>query len=98
MGYAFTRDDIAYLSSAAGAAALAEVGDFALSSASLLKDLERIRRGHGERSAALVETVRLRRRAAAKLADSTKTRGLRLHSRRHRLPLQCRRRGGPGRG
>ncbi|MFD6351966.1 class I SAM-dependent methyltransferase [Nocardia tengchongensis] len=70
MGYAFTRDDIAYLSSAAGAAALAEVGDFALSSASLLKDLERIRRGHGDRAAALVETVRLRRRATAKLADA----------------------------
>ncbi|MFE5287202.1 class I SAM-dependent methyltransferase [Nocardia sp. NPDC056611] len=70
MGYAFTRDDIAYLSSAAGAAALAEVGDVALSSASLLKDLERIRRGHGERAAALVETVRLRRRATAKLADA----------------------------
>ncbi|MEU1427763.1 class I SAM-dependent methyltransferase [Nocardia sp. NPDC005746] len=70
MGYAFTRDDIAYLSSAAGAAALAEVGDVALSSASLLKDLERIRRGHGHRAAALVETVRLRRRATAKLADT----------------------------
>lgn len=70
MGYAFTRDDIAYLSSAAGAAALAEVGDFALSSASLLKDLERIRRGHGDRAAALVETVRLRRRATAKLTDA----------------------------
>ncbi|MFD7845395.1 class I SAM-dependent methyltransferase [Nocardia sp. NPDC059764] len=70
MGYAFTRDDIAYLSSAAGAAALAEVGDFALSSASLLKDLERIRRGHGDRAAALVETVRLRRRATAKLAGA----------------------------
>ncbi|MGW4535607.1 THUMP-like domain-containing protein [Nocardia sp. NPDC004340] len=70
MGYAFTRDDIAYLSSAAGAAALAEVGDFALSSASLLKDLERIRRGHGDRSAALVETVRLRRRATVKLAGA----------------------------
>ncbi|WP_433593391.1 THUMP-like domain-containing protein [Nocardia sp. CA-145437] len=70
MGYAFTRDDIAYLSSAAGAAALAEVGDVALSSASLLKDLERIRRGHGDRAAALVETVRLRRRATAKLADA----------------------------
>ncbi|WP_040860098.1 class I SAM-dependent methyltransferase [Nocardia niigatensis] len=67
MGYAFSRDDIAYLASPAGAAALAEVGDFALTPASLLKDLERIRRTHGDHAPALVETVRLRRRATAKL-------------------------------
>lgn len=67
MGYAFSRDDIAYLASPAGAAALAEVGDFALTPASLLGDLERLRRTFGDRTPALVETVRLRRRATAKL-------------------------------
>lgn len=67
MGYAFSRADIAYLASPAGAAALAEVGGFALTPASLLKDLERLRRNHGDHAPALVETVRLRRRATAKL-------------------------------
>ncbi|GAB0101248.1 hypothetical protein JMUB6875_02120 [Nocardia sp. JMUB6875] len=67
MGYAFSRDDIAYLASPAGTAALAEVGDFALTPASLLKDLERLRRTFGDHTPALVETVRLRRRASAKL-------------------------------
>ncbi|MVU76351.1 class I SAM-dependent methyltransferase [Nocardia sp. ET3-3] len=67
MGYAFTRDDIAYLTSPAGAAALAEVGDVALTPASLLKDLERVRKSHGDRAPGLVETVRLRRRATVKL-------------------------------
>ncbi|MFJ9366552.1 class I SAM-dependent methyltransferase [Nocardia sp. NPDC101769] len=67
MGYAFSRADIAYLASPAGAAALAEVGDFALTPASLLKDLERLRRDHGDHAPVLVESVRLRRRAAAKL-------------------------------
>ncbi|MGW4245420.1 THUMP-like domain-containing protein [Nocardia sp. NPDC004722] len=70
MAYTFSRDDIAYLTSAPGAAALAEVGDFALTPASLLKDLERVRKSHADRAPALVETVRLRRRAAVKLADA----------------------------
>ncbi|MFB8008723.1 class I SAM-dependent methyltransferase [Nocardia sp. NPDC056000] len=70
MGYAFSRDDVAHLGSAAGTAALAEVGAFALTPASLLRDLEQIRRAHGDRAAALVETVRLRRRATAKLSDA----------------------------
>ena len=68
MGYAFTRDDVAYLGSAAGRAALIETGALALSPASLLEDLTRLRRGgYAERAATLVETVRLRRRAVAKL-------------------------------
>ncbi|WP_306362648.1 class I SAM-dependent methyltransferase [Nocardia sp. CC227C] len=67
MGYAFTRDDVAYLGSAAGAAALAEADRLPLTAATLLRDLERLRREFGDRAAALVETVRLRRRAAAKL-------------------------------
>ncbi|UGT41877.1 class I SAM-dependent methyltransferase [Nocardia yamanashiensis] len=70
MGYAFSRDDVAFLGSAAGSAALTELDGFALTPASLLRDLEQIRRTHAEHAAALVETVRLRRRAAAKLAGA----------------------------
>ncbi|MEV6324165.1 class I SAM-dependent methyltransferase [Nocardia sp. NPDC051787] len=67
MGYHFSRDDVGYLGSPAGRTALAEVDRLALTPASLLKDLEQVRRAHGDQAAALVETVRLRRRAAAKL-------------------------------
>ncbi|MFJ4650626.1 class I SAM-dependent methyltransferase [Nocardia sp. NPDC088792] len=70
MGYAFTRDDVAYLGSAAATAALTETGTLALTPATLLKDLGQLRRTHGDHAAALVETVRLRRRAAAKLIDA----------------------------
>ncbi|MFE6859109.1 class I SAM-dependent methyltransferase [Nocardia sp. NPDC057668] len=66
-GFAFTRDDVAYLASAAATAALSEVAAFALTPATLLRDIERLRRDHGEHTAALVETVRLRRRAVVKL-------------------------------
>lgn len=67
MGYAFARSDIAFLGSAAGRAALAETDGLPLTDGSLLADLGRVRRAHGSMAAALVETVRLRRRAAAKL-------------------------------
>ncbi|MEG8180351.1 class I SAM-dependent methyltransferase [Nocardia terpenica] len=70
MAYGLSRDDVGYLGSAAGRAALAEVAGLPLTAASLLRDLERVRRAHGDRAAALVETVRLRRRAAAKLDDA----------------------------
>ncbi|MCM6776492.1 class I SAM-dependent methyltransferase [Nocardia sp. CDC159] len=66
----FTRADVEYLGGEDGRAALAEVTRLELSPVSLLRDLERVRRGYGERSAVLVETVRLRRRAAVKLAGS----------------------------
>jgi hypothetical protein len=46
---------------------LAEVDRLPLTSASLVRDLQRARRDHGDRAAVLVETVRLRRRAGAKL-------------------------------
>ncbi|WP_432421013.1 THUMP-like domain-containing protein [Nocardia cyriacigeorgica] len=55
------------MAGAAGAAALAEVDRLELTPATHLRDLERVRRAHGERAAALIETVRLRRRATAKL-------------------------------
>ncbi|WP_330249598.1 class I SAM-dependent methyltransferase [Nocardia sp. NBC_00565] len=69
MGYSFGRDDVVFLGSAAGVAALAEVDRLELTPATHLHDLERVRREFGARSGALVETVRLRRRAAAKLVD-----------------------------
>ncbi|MFC3961291.1 class I SAM-dependent methyltransferase [Nocardia jiangsuensis] len=67
MGYSFARPDIAFLASAAGRAALAETDGLPLTDGSLLTDLGRVRRAHGAAAAALVETVRLRRRAAVKL-------------------------------
>ncbi|WP_228003058.1 THUMP-like domain-containing protein [Nocardia australiensis] len=70
MGYSFGRDDVAFLGSTAGHAALTEVDRLELTSATHLRDLDRVRRAYGDRAAALVETVRLRRRARAKLADA----------------------------
>ncbi|MFC4126361.1 THUMP-like domain-containing protein [Nocardia rhizosphaerae] len=67
MGYRFGRDDVAYLGSAAGRAALAEVDRLELTPATHLRDLEQVRRAHPEHAAALIETVRLRRKAVAKL-------------------------------
>jgi hypothetical protein len=70
VGYSFSREDVAFLASAAGNAALAEVERLELTPATHLRDLERVRREFGARSGALIETVRLRRRAAAKLVDT----------------------------
>ncbi|RJO75040.1 class I SAM-dependent methyltransferase [Nocardia panacis] len=70
MAYGFGRADIAYLVGAAGSAALAQAARLELTPATLLRDLERLRRAYGAHAPALVETVRLRRRAAAKLADT----------------------------
>ncbi|MGW5917642.1 THUMP-like domain-containing protein [Nocardia fluminea] len=67
MGYRFGRDDVAYLGGAAGRAALAEVDRLELTTATHLRDIEQVRRSHGDRTAALIETVRLRRKAVAKL-------------------------------
>ncbi|MGK8500739.1 THUMP-like domain-containing protein [Nocardia asiatica] len=70
MSYRFSQDDVRYLAGAAGRSALAEVDLLPLTAATHLRDLERVRRAHGDRAAALIETVRLRRRAAAKLLDA----------------------------
>ncbi|WP_280352193.1 THUMP-like domain-containing protein [Nocardia abscessus] len=70
MGYRISREDVRYLDSVAGRAALAEVDLLELTPATHLRDLERVRRAHGDRAAALIETVRLRRRAGAKLLDA----------------------------
>ncbi|MBW0273023.1 SAM-dependent methyltransferase [Nocardia sp. MH4] len=67
MGYRFGRDDVAFLGSAAGSAALAEVDRLELTPATHLRDIEQVRRSFPEQAAALIETVRLRRKAAVKL-------------------------------
>lgn len=70
MAYRFSLDDVRYLSSAAGVDTLAAVADLPLTDASLLADLTAARRVAGERAAAAVETVRLRRAAAAKFGPA----------------------------
>ncbi|WP_063039837.1 THUMP-like domain-containing protein [Nocardia grenadensis] len=70
MGYGFSAADIGYLGSADGTAALAGVAELELTSASQLRDVAAVRRTYGERAPALIETVRLRRRAAAKLSGA----------------------------
>lgn len=67
MAYRFDLTDVRYLTGAAGADALAAADRLELSDATLLADLTRVRAVAGERAAAVVETVRLRRRAAGKL-------------------------------
>ncbi len=70
MGYAFTSDDVAFLRSAAGTAALAEVNALPLTDATRLQDIAVARKLLGEKFAPVVETVLLRRRALSKLDDA----------------------------
>jgi hypothetical protein len=67
-GYAFTLDDVAYLTGA-GQAALAEVAARPLTDAHRVSDIAWARSCFGDRAAVLVETVLLRRKAVAKLAE-----------------------------
>ncbi|WP_244232272.1 class I SAM-dependent methyltransferase [Mycobacterium innocens] len=69
VGLAFTSDDVGYLRSESGAAALAAVAEFELSAATRVADTTAVRARFGERAPILVETTLLRRRAADKLAD-----------------------------
>jgi hypothetical protein len=64
----FTRADVAYLTSDAGTAALAEVARFALTDATLVADVAAVRDRFGAHSAALVATTVLRRKAVVKFA------------------------------
>jgi hypothetical protein len=68
----FGVDDVTYLRSEAGARDLNQVNGFGLSDASLVADVAAVRGRYGDRSAVLVETTLLRRRAAAKFADPTR--------------------------
>ncbi|WP_232336060.1 THUMP-like domain-containing protein [Mycobacterium kansasii] len=68
-GLAFSADDVEYLRSDAGAAALAAVTDFELSDATRVADIAAVRARFGSQAPILVETTLLRRRATDKLAD-----------------------------
>ncbi|TWS26183.1 class I SAM-dependent methyltransferase [Tsukamurella sputi] len=61
--------DLAYLRTADGAAAVAAAGHLALTDASLLADVATVRGIAGVHASAVIEQVRARRRAAAKLGD-----------------------------
>ena len=67
MGYRFTLDDVRFLASPAGGAALAEVDALELTSRTHLADIGEVRARFGLRAPSLVETTLLRRKAAAKL-------------------------------
>lgn len=68
MAVAFTLDDVAYLTGP-GQEALAEVAARPLTDAHRVSDIAWARSRFGDRAAVLVETVLLRRKAVAKLAE-----------------------------
>jgi len=70
MVYRFDSADVHYLTTITGADALAAAQELPLTDQSLLADLGRVRAVAGERAGAVVETVRLRRRAVGKLGDA----------------------------
>jgi hypothetical protein len=63
---------VAYLRSTAGVQALGEVAGRRLSGASLVSDIAAVRKQFGDHAGILVETVQLRRRAAAKFDDPSR--------------------------
>ncbi len=67
----FTLDDVAYLGSDEGTRALAEADGLALTDARRISDIASLRARFGDRTAVLVETTLLRRRAAAKFPDAS---------------------------
>ncbi len=69
MAYGFTLDDVRYLRSAAGVDALSEAAKLTLSDATLLTDVSTAKKFAGDRTGAVIETVRLRRRAVGKLGE-----------------------------
>lgn len=68
MSYAFTLDDVTYLRSRYGEAALATVSALALTPSTMITDVTQARSRYAPHDAALIETVRCRRRAS-KLRD-----------------------------
>ena len=70
MAYQFTVADVRFLAGDAGAEALSAADSLELTDASLLRDLTGLRRQLGERAAVVAETVRLRRRAMAKVGPA----------------------------
>ncbi|GAA1222947.1 hypothetical protein GCM10009676_00150 [Prauserella halophila] len=70
MPYAFSPDDVAFLVSAEGEKAIAACDGLTLTDASWLADVTAARRLVGDRYAAVLETVLLRRKATSKLDES----------------------------
>ncbi|MCW4354598.1 class I SAM-dependent methyltransferase [Hoyosella sp. YIM 151337] len=67
MAYEFSLGDIAFLKSGEGADALDAASDLLLTERSLISEIDGLRRRWPQFAAAVAETVRLRRKAAAKL-------------------------------
>lgn len=67
MAYQFTLDDVRFLSGEDAREALSSAASLPLTDSSLLGDLTKLRRRLGQRAAVAAETVRLRRRAVAKI-------------------------------
>lgn len=67
VGLTFSADDVSYLRSESGAAALAAVAELELTDATRIADVAAARARFGDRAPVLVETTLLRRRAAVKL-------------------------------
>nr|WP_233432187.1 class I SAM-dependent methyltransferase [Mycobacterium shinjukuense] len=68
-GLTFGLDDVAYLRSASGAAALCAVADLSLTGPTRVADTAAVHARFGERAPILVETTLLRRKAADKLGE-----------------------------
>ncbi|OBA69893.1 SAM-dependent methyltransferase [Mycobacterium sp. 1554424.7] len=68
-GLTFSTDDVAYLRSESGAAALAAVAEFELTDATRVADVAAARARFGDRAPVLIETTLLRRRATEKLGE-----------------------------
>lgn len=72
MGYRFSLDDVAFLTSERGVVAVDACADLELSDASMLRDVTTARARVGaEHAAAVLETVVLRRKAPAKVAAAS---------------------------
>ncbi len=67
MPYAFTLDDVAFLRSGVGSAALAECTSLPLTDKTRIADVAAVRRIAPDHAAAVLETVVLRRRSSSKL-------------------------------
>lgn len=70
MGYSFSLDDVAFLRSRHGEKALETVSGLDLTPSTMLSDITEVRSRYAPHDAALIETVRCRRRAGSKLRDA----------------------------
>ena len=71
MAVVFSLDDVAYLGGDEGRRALAEIAELSLGDAGRVADIASVRERFGDRTAVLVETTLLRRRARTKFADAS---------------------------